>query len=452
MLENEESSVENIIILLIISINNCLALTAFLFGLHKKRLYSILWAGLLLFQLTSYLNFTSNISEFGFDKVYYGQMLFLLGNITLFFSCIIADGFLIPKNERFSNIKIWLDTSSLSKKKYIIFVICTLGLIILLILRNGFGRINIGWEEARDSTNVIDVFLTILCFIIFPSIWVLFRSKRYFLLLIISMILLSIFQVIGSRAVLLTVITAIYVEILINKKSLSIKIWTLIKLGLLGFLIHTISRFTRGLGLQGLIDLIQNIGMLGFFESITQMNFSGGESDIIRYYNFVIQLGYDYWSIHEWPTLKRLALLYIPSSIIPDIKPMDITYHIWSDALREGLFNEDPYYNQLLAVAAEGQLGSLHPTLWGDAYINGGVLAIIIYSILLSTLLVLIDKFLLKLSPAGIFMLMPVTAVGYLMIARGNIVIGIGYLGYIIPIAIILAYIFSIKIIKNRPN
>lgn len=445
---------ENYILILMYLANAIVLLSAFLWGLYKKRIYSVLWGALFLFHMASLSKFEFLLGEFSFNTFFLGQGLMLVSNSLLLATCILFDSILLRGFLSFENVRSWLITPHPSKRRYLILIGVVSLAIIAFQLRDGMERVFIGWEEARGSVNIVDSFAILLSFIVFPCVWVAFRSKLYFLTLLLGLLCLSIFLIIGSRAVLLTLLAAAYIELLLADLTLRKKLSIIVLMGLLGFGLHTLSRLTRGPGLVGIVNIIMNgelTAKMGGFESI---DLSGGESNIYRYYNYVIDRNYDHYPYHAWITVKRLVLLYLPTGWVPDIKPIDITYQLYSDAFADGIFNQNIYYNRMKALAEAGQTGSIHPTLWGDAYANGGIAGIVIYPFFLGLILVMMDRYTRKLSPVGIFMIVPLTIVGYLMIARGNVVIGFGYWGYIIPMAIVLAYSARLSLFakKNREN
>jgi hypothetical protein len=442
---------ENTLVILVYATNAIVLLWAFLLGLKGKRIYSVLPGGLFLFHMASLAQFKLLITDFSFSTLLFGQSLMLVANILLLGTCVVFDNILLRDCVRFANMRNWLIPSRYSKRHYLIIMFVVIFVIIALQLRSGIGRISIGWEEARESTNMVDSWAILLSFIVFPCLWVAFRSKFYMLALLLGLLCFSIFQIIGSRAILLTFFAAAYSELLLTDFRLRKKITIMALLALLAFGLHTLSRLTRGLGLVGIIGVIMSGQLTNIANAIGAIDFSGGESNVYLYYNYVIEKSYDHYPYHAWITAKRLLFLYLPTGWFPDIKPPDITYTFYIDAFSDGIFDASTYYNKLAALIDAGQTGSIHPDLWGDAYANGGIAGILIYPICLGFILVLIERWLRKLSPVGVFMIVPLTIVGYLMIARGNIVIGFGYLGYIIPMALVLAYITRLPFLtKNK--
>ncbi len=444
---------ENTILIFMYATNAIVLLMAFFLGFLGKRIYSVLPGALFLFHMTSLAQFKSLVAEFSFSTLFLGQSLMLVANSLLLTTCIVFDSFMLRDSVRFT-VHSWLSNPHYSKRHYLVIMTVVSFVIVVLSLRGGMGRISINWEDARESANMVDSLIVMLCFITFPSVWVAFRSKFYMLALLLGLLCLSIFQVIGSRAALLTLLAAAYAELLLIDLPLRKKLSIMALLGMLGFGLHTLSRLTRGLGLIGIIGIIMTGQLTEYMSAFEKIDLSGGESNIYRYYNYVIDKSYDHYPYHAWVTIKRLLLLYLPTGWAPNIKPADITYTFYTDAFADGIFDESAYYSRLKSLIEAGQPGSIHPTLWGDAYANGGPVGILIYPVWLGFILVLLERYIRKLNSAGIFLIVPLTIAGYLMIARGNIVIGFGYLGYIIPIVVALAYITRLPLFvkKKREN
>lgn len=442
---------ETAIVSVVYGANAVVLLLGFFVGVRKKRLYSVVWGALLVFHVTS-LNISGSLfGEFTYDTLLRGQLLMLIANCLLLSSFATFDSMFLRTITNFEGVQAWLTNPSLSKRRYLTLMVLLSIAIIGLLLRDGLGRLSIGWEEARESTGVIDSMAILLSFIVFPSVWVAFRTKRYLLSLLLGMLCLSIFQIIGSRAALLTLLAAVYAELLLTGQPLRKKIGVLLAVGMLGFTLHALSRATRGLGFEGVLAILTGGNLLEWIKVLwSQIDLSGGESNIYHFYNYVIDKSYEGDGYRAWVTLKRLVLIYVPTWSLPDIKPVDITYKLYADAFADGLFNETPYFTGIADLMDAGQSGSIHPTIWGDAYVNGGMAGILVYPVLFGFVLVLIEKCVRRLTPVGLFMLAPLTIVGYAFVARGNVVIGFGYLAYIIPMALLLAYAARLQLMAAK--
>jgi hypothetical protein len=212
-------------------------------------------------------------------------------------------------------------------------------------------------------------------------------------------------------------------------------------LGLLGFLFYNVLRYVRGYGLAFILNPIQS------FEAILQRNieFSGGESDVYFSYFFVVDSDIDESSLGN--TLIRILLIYVPRSLFP-WKPQDITHSLWEDFFRSGLFDSNEYYHLMYSAAKQGNYGSLHPTFWGDAYYNLETVGFLIYPIFFTTLFIFVERFLYKRLRRNtllfFFSIFPFVGSCYLFMSRGNIVIGMGYIAYLIPITLFLYMVYNL--------
>jgi hypothetical protein len=440
----------NSIILLVYLPNAVVLIVASILALQRKRIYGVLWGALLIFHMLSIAQSKSLLAEFGSGTLLLGQALMLLSNSLLFATCFLFESYLLTSDVRFRGVRSWLTSPDPTKNRYLTMIVIVSIAVIGMQVRDGIERLTIGWEDARESASMLDSVAIFLSFIVFPSVWVAIRSKLYFPALLLGLIYLGIFQIIGSRAILLTLLAAAYAELLLSKVSLRRKMVIIVLLGIVGTGMHTASRLTRGHGLFGMIDIVTSGDATVVIDMLTDFDLSGGEANIYRYYNYVIDTSYDEYPYRAWVTVKRLILLYCPTSWAPDIKPMDITYRLYSDAFADGIFNESAFFERLRITIEGEQAGSIHPTLWGDMYANGGLAGVVIYPVCLGFILVLIERYIRKLSPAGIFLIVPLTIVGYIMVARGNVVIGFGYLGYTIPMVIVLASISRLRLFNKK--
>ena len=128
--------------------------------------------------------------------------------------------------------------------------------------------------------------------------------------------------------------------------------------------------------------------------------------------------------------------IYLPRWLAEDFKPVDPTYLLWTHAVNHGVFDGQDYITQIMNVLRQGEAGSVHPLYWGEAWINGGLPALVTMSVLLAFMTVCIDWMFRALPATVATLTAPALAVGYLMVARGNSVIGLGLAAYLIPPAL----------------
>jgi hypothetical protein len=433
---------------LLSTLNGLILAGWFLASLKLRRIYSVVPGALLIFHVAAAGQLGAAAEEFGAKTVLYGQALLLIANVILAATCTLFDRHLVPKG-RLQDVGRWLREPSGSKRRYFAVVAVLVALVVGLQIRGGIARLAVGWEDARETQGAFDSVAIFLSFIAFPSAWVAFRSRKYLAALVLATLCFAIFQVIGSRAVLLTLVTIVYSELLLSRLSLGRKLATMLLLVVVGLGLHTASRLTRGIGLVGLYELASSLSVSDLVQSDT-IDLTGGEGNIYRYYYYVIQKSYEHYPYGAWTTAQRLALLYVPAKLAPNIKPADITYTLYTDAFDDGVFDDNPYLEKIGMLLEEGQTGSIHPTLWGEAYANGGLIAVLVVPALLGIVLVTIEKYLRALTPVGAVLIIPLTMVGFLMVARGNTVIGIGYPAYAVPMIAVAAWFGRLRLLNKR--
>ena len=71
------------VIHLLYLLNGCVIGTVFLWSFTRQRLYSLLWAALLVFHSLSYLDLNTLERSFSLSTLFKGQMLMLMGNSVL---------------------------------------------------------------------------------------------------------------------------------------------------------------------------------------------------------------------------------------------------------------------------------------------------------------------------------------------------------------------------------
>jgi len=213
-------------------------------------------------------------------------------------------------------------------------------------------------------------------------------------------------------------------------------------------LLHVTTRFLRGFGLAGVISLLRGESLSGteLLDILAATDFSGGEAAIYRYFVFVVA-DTAASEIHSLTSVARWLMLYVPSGLVPGLKPSDVTYELWWHGFNAGIFDHFESFPQVLQVISAGGGGSLHPLLWGEIWVNGGMVVWPIVFAVLIGLICTIEIAYSRMPPMMYVLSAPATIVGYLMIARGNSVIGIGYFAYIVPMA---AFLFAISFAASR--
>jgi hypothetical protein len=178
--------------------------------------------------------------------------------------------------------------------------------------------------------------------------------------------------------------------------------------------------------------LLQDLAASGAADDL-----SGGEFAIPKYFVFATTVAsVDVFGLLT--SLVRLALLPIPRIDGLIDKPVDVTYTLWSKGYESGLFDGQAGQSILFDSYVSGSLGSLHPTLFGEFYLAGGIAAVVISSLVAGVVLTGIDRFFRRCRPFTSLLLIGPVLAGFLMVGRGNSVIGFGYFFYIGIIAFIV--------------
>ena len=420
-------------------LNLIILISGFIHGLIKKRTYSILWLSLLAFHLTSLIDITMLIQYYSISILIYGQVLMLTANIILFVLIASLD-YLIIQQYLYADNYIYDAHHARNINKYISFILLLFVVSFAIHFREGITVLNLSWEEFRETSGILDSFANMLGFISAPVLWMVMRKRNYVLIAIFVLFFALQVQLSGSRALLLVFGCSILLTLINSKYSYWKRISILSFFGIAMFFTHTSLRLIRGISIVG-IAVALNTGFQGI--SIENIDFSGGESKIYSYYYYMLENDIDKYPYKSAVTLKRLVLLYLPTNFFQDIKPEDITYQLWKDWV-----NEDKLLSKLFQYIEIP--GSLHPALWGDAYMNAGLLGIFLYPLLFGFIAISVEFFLENLSSLGFDAIAPIVGVGYMMIGRGNVVIGSGYIGYIIPMVLLIMFMLRINVFHPR--
>jgi hypothetical protein len=420
-------------------LNSVVISAGFIHGLVKRRIYGIFWLSLLAFHLASLLDFPQLVQNHSLHTLVYGQILMLLANFVFFLMVTSLDYLVIEQRGNVRRKKFERDQEK-DAIKYIYFVMFLVVVSFLIRLREGASILYLSWEELRESSGILDSFANMLGFISAPVLWMIMKKRKYLLMGIFGLLFFLQIQISGSRALLLVFGCSILIDLMFSSYSYMKRIGILASFGILIFLSHTFLRLIRGLSLAGLIIAL-NTGMQNI--SIGSIDFSGGESKIYSYYYYMLESDADEYPYRSAVTLKRLGLLYLPTTLFPNIKPVDMTYQLWKDWV-----NEDRVLSGLFQYIEIP--GSIHPTIWGDAYMNAGRTGIVLYPLFFGFGIILIEYFLTGLSTLGFHAIAPIVGVGYMMIGRGNVVIGSGYIGYIIPMILLMMFLLRINVFNGR--
>lgn len=302
--------------------------------------------------------------------------------------------------------------------------------------------LNNSWEEARSVNDFRNALPTYLFFLGVAGLFSAYRfSSIVFILLLVAAFIG--FQFSGSRAAMLT-LPAVCAWYWVTKK---IDFFTFrsffqaIAISIFVLLIHSILRGLRGFSPLEILNMF-NSGdikeLLSAIQTSIETDPRGGESDILDYLVFSVSVAGENTYGYLVSVLRMLAI-YIPGHFFAE-KPIDVTYRLWSDAFTHGMFDHSAYYQALASQYAEGVMGSLHPTFFGEMFLSGQWIGLFVGVVFFAGLCIATEILLLKLPPIPALLLLGPSIVGMMMIARGNSVIGFGYIYHLLPIVLFSVY------------
>ncbi|MET3134748.1 hypothetical protein AAKU55_005050 [Oxalobacteraceae bacterium GrIS 1.11] len=408
-------------------------LPGILYSMSRRRYYSISLIALAYYMLS--IDEGKTLEAFGAPALYVGSTFLFFSNILF---CLFL-WFFDQRRPLVSNLSQPLVMGSGEWGALYFSVLALFALIILIKVRNGLDFLMLNWYEQRtEGLNLFDGISNLLGFVAF-SLVPIFSGKRAKLILLLG-VSLCVFAVTGSRAMLFCLAGYFYCKFFLSEKfSTNQRFCVLVGGVLAAFVLHVTSRAVRGIGVGAILDsnfstLLELVG-----DSISEGGLSGGEDDITKYYFFVVHKYMDGWSAGFLPTINRIFFIFSPRELFGiELKPLDVTYQVWLAALNDGLFNDNLFLKQLQESADTGNPGSLHFLVWGDALLNFGLIGALLYPAIFSYSLVCFERFL---NQSSVVMRSVYLGIGFpslLMIARGNVVIGLGYIIYTLPVAYVL--------------
>lgn len=315
-------------------------------------------------------------------------------------------------------------------------------LALFLIFRND---LSLTGMQSRGEDGIFIALATFLCFLAFPGLVTAFVESKLAFLGYVACVLV-VFSLSGSRAAVLTTV-AFWLwrrNVIAERQRLRIGAVMLI-LGA-ALMIHFLLRLIRGISPAALLEAllagdysVLTERMLGSF---SEVDLSGGESSISSYFVLAVEVGggdaYGFLT-----SMTRVLLLFVPGSLAPFSKPEDVTYNLWVDALSRGRFDASAYYQAMNEAFIQGAYGSLHPILYGELFLSGRWPGLLIGLIFVSVVCLVIEVALISMSHRASLYLIAPTAVGMLMVARGNSVIGFGYFFYLYVLVRVIGFLNS---------
>lgn len=427
--------------LLNIAVTQLLALAAILlmtfWSLRGRKLYGFLFLGLSVFGVLQLFALPSLVDEFGHAAVADAVMYGLIGSLCLVVTTTAVE--IASGRSHAQGFRNPIADARLVWPSYLVMIVFCMALTIAIAARKGTGLYLQTWEDTRSDADLLDSLATLMQFFLFPAAWIAYRSKHPVAAVLLLLVALATFPVFGSRAALLALPAAIGIDVLRSRLTRGRLYRVLAIVAGIGLLLHVLGRIVRGLGLGGIYQVITNRdnAQQVLAEVSENVDWTGGESEVSRYFVYSVDKG-DFDGMSVLASMTRWAEMYLPRWLAPDTKPEDVTYVLWRHATNDGIFDSYPSIERLIDLLQAGDSGSVHPTLWGEMWVNGGWLAIPAMAIGLAIILVAIEKIHDGAPRVVTALVAPATVVGYVMVARGNSVIGLGYSFYLLPVAFLM--------------
>lgn len=402
-------------------------------GLHLQNLSSIAFVALSGYAFLSILTCNSLVEQFGGENYLYGATVYIIGSLILLVSTKIFTTWLGTSNFPMPN---WTKYEFRQHSSY------ALGLGLASLALFAWTRTDLlsTWNEARSESGPLTVLAILFLLLACPGIVSATLSKRPFIALVLLMLCGISFAMVGSRAALLCALVFAFWLVLVRAKGAGQQLKIFVFTAIIGFAIHVFLRQVRGVGLVGLLQALNDGDLFStLFGGEINTDISGGEAAIPKYLLFSTHVN----SVRDFgfmTSIQRLALLPIPRIEGWFDKPVDVTYLFWEAAYKAGMFADAEGQEILFYSYVSGSLGSLHPTVFGEYYLTGGWISLFISTIILGAVLSYIDYAMRRMNRLTSLALCGPILVGYLFVARGNSVIGLGYFFYLGILFTLLRY------------
>lgn len=405
--------------------------------LLRQRVYSVLLLVLAFFGLSFVLSYPT-MDMFDPTAAERAAWIFTAGTVVLLASFQLLERLFLPVLRRAPEAWAWR-FRHLTRQHLIYSGLFLIGsLAIFLLFRADYGAT---WEDSRASTGPLLVIAPFLMFLGCPGIVSAWRSSKGVFAVFVCLVGI-VFVFSGSRAGVLTAMAMYAWYWLTERRRIMFNLRVIGGFALITvavFAVHTLLRGLRSFAPAELAAMLWagDIGEIG--TAITYVFVEGGlggsESGIVQYLVYSARVADE--NVYGLLTsVQRVLTLFIPGSYFPD-KPTDVTYLLHADAFTGGLFDDSPFYEVLAEQHAEGVMGSLHPTLFGELFLSGEWVSLFVGVVFFAGVCMTIELLLLKLRPVDALLLLGPTMVGMAMIARGNSVIGVGYFFYLLPIVLV---------------
>lgn len=406
-------------------------------GVIRQQVSSIAFAALSGYAWVAALTVDSLVDQFGVEGYFLGALVYVIGSVSLALSTWL---FATRATARRLAMPEWGETDFTLYSRFAL----VLGASCLVLLVLSRDDLLVNWSEARSESGPLTVLAAFFLLLACPGIVAAWLAKRPLAAIVLFALCATSFVLLGSRAALLCALVFALWIMLVRARGIAPKLRVLALAAIAGFAVHVLLRQVRGLGIGGLLQALDEGNLLAtLFSADVNADLSGGELAIPKYFLFSTRVS----SVDDFgfmSSIQRVLLLPVPRIEGWFDKPVDVTYLLWEKAYEAGLFSDAEGQATLLDSYLSGSLGSLHPTLFGEYFLAGGWISLLLSTTFLGATFSIIDETMRRMNRLTSLALCGPLLVGYLFVARGNSVIGLGYFFY-------LGIIFSVmQLLANQ--
>jgi hypothetical protein len=397
-------------------------------ALARQRVYAFLLAALAMYGFTTTVELPRLASEFSQQDAITAALVFSIGSLFLLLGAAVAESVVSGGTE--VRAEHWRAALARAGNAHLAWSAAATALSLLIIV--GSRRsLDVSWSEAREDSGILTVAGVFLFLLSAPGAVTGFLIGRRKLAAATLVGGLFTFAFCGSRAGVLGGLAFLAWMSFIRTESAKARFRLFLTVATVAFVAHVALRFVRGVGPLGLVTAVRdgNVWDLVTASGVGE-DLSGGEEAIARFFVFSVHVAGDKM-FGFMSSVQRLVLLFIPRGIPGISKPMDVTYQLWDAAFTSGLLDDAAGFELLRELFITGNLGSVHPTLFGELFVSGRWVALVLSSLVYGGTCVFIDRALLRMADVTALLLIGPVIVGMVFVGRGNSVIGFGYFFYL---------------------
>lgn len=336
----------------------------------------------------------------------------------------------------FKNKNVWIDALNSKENVFsnnflyyftLISLLCALiGFIYGLKIFSISAMMNLNWWDFVQSSSflvkICVYFSYMACCSSILSVYFAEGLKRKLILILTILFLLFSIFVLKTRSYLLLMLIPLLLYLFYGNMVAKMKVSLLVLISIFLFILARAVRHATDL--NDFLD--QDFAIL--FQGAAE----GGEVNLIDGLYYFVSKGNDFEGFNQNITLIRTLFFWLPSFLI-DFKPVEVTYYMFQ-----------AYYGDHYSYKY-----SYHPTVFGDAYGNFGLLGSVLYSFYLAFIIGIIEFMSKRNSIIG-FYLFALLSVVMLIFARGAFYNAFMYL--MVPFFIFYIFNLICKKVSFRLN